>query len=105
MICLGEDAGALNGAIIKASRKEIFMITIPLKPERMEALEDYAKRHGQAPADALDEVVANYLDWENQDYQEAVQGVARGLQDVEAGRTRPAKEFLDELCAKHGISR
>jgi predicted transcriptional regulator len=81
------------------------MITIPLKPERMEALEEYARRHGQAPADALDEVVANYLEWEKQDSQEAVEGITRGLEDVKAGRTRPAKEFLDELGAKHGFSR
>ena len=81
------------------------MITIPLKPKRMEALEEYAKRHGQAPADALDEVVANYLEWEKQDFQEAVEGIARGMEDVKAGRTRPAKEFLDELGGKHGLSR
>ncbi len=81
------------------------MITMPLKPERMEALEEYAKRHGQAPADALDEVVASYLEWEKQDFQEAVEGITRGLEDVRAGRTRPAKEFLDELGAKHGLSR
>jgi len=78
---------------------------MPLKPERMEALEEYAKRHGQAPADARDEVVANYLEWEKQDFQEAVEGITRGLEDVRAGRTRPAKEFLDELGAKHGLSR
>jgi len=81
------------------------MITIPLKPERLEALEEYARRHGQAPADALDEVVANYLEWDKQDFEEAAEGIKRGLGDVKAGRTRPAKEFLDELGAKHGLSR
>jgi len=81
------------------------MITIPLKPERVEALEEYAKRHGQAPAEALDEVVATYLEWEKQDFEEAAEGIKRGMEDVKAGRTRPAKEFLDELSAKHGLSR
>jgi predicted transcriptional regulator len=77
---------------------------MPLKTERMEALEEYAMRHGQAPADALDEVVASYLEWEKQDFQEAAEGITRGLEDVRAGRTRPAKEFLDELGAEHGFS-
>ena len=81
------------------------MITIPLKPERVKALEEYARRHGQAPADALDEVVANYLEWERQDFEEAAEGIKRGLEDVKAGRTRPAKEFLDDLGAKHCLSR
>ena len=81
------------------------MITLPLKPERMEALEEYAKRHGQAPADALDEVVANYLEWEKRDFEATVEGIARGMEDVKAGRSRPAKEFMDELGAKYGLSR
>ena len=81
------------------------MITLPLKPERMEALEEYAKRHGQAPADALDEVVGNYLEWEKRDFEETVEGIARGMEDVKAGRSRSAKEFLDELGAKYGLSR
>jgi len=96
----------MKGAIIDwKAHPEILMITIPLKPERVEALEEYARRHGQAPADALDEVVANYLEWDKQDFEEAAEGIKRGLGDVKAGRTRPAKEFLDELGAKHGLSR
>ena len=48
------------------------METIPLKPERKAQLEDYAQRHGQDPATALDDVLATALEWERQDYQEAV---------------------------------
>ncbi|HEV2380293.1 MAG TPA: hypothetical protein VG206_10915 [Terriglobia bacterium] len=81
------------------------MDTIPLKPERKAQLEDYARRHGQDTAAALDEVVANYLEWERQDYQEAVEGIRRGYEDVKAGRTRPAAEFLEELRVKHGFPR
>lgn len=40
---------------------------IPIKPERKAQLDDYARRHGQAPADALDEVLAEALEWEQQD--------------------------------------
>jgi predicted transcriptional regulator len=79
------------------------MDTISLKPERKAQLEDYARRHGQDTAAALDEVVASYLDWERQDYEEAVEGIRRGYEDVKAGRTRPAAEFLEEVRAKHGF--
>jgi predicted transcriptional regulator len=34
-----------------------------------------------------------------------VEGVRRGLEDVKAGRTVPADEFLDEFALKHGLPR
>ncbi len=38
--------------------------------------------------------------WEaSREQQETVDSVKRGLADVEAGRTRPAKDVLDELRA------
>jgi predicted transcriptional regulator len=81
------------------------MELIPIKPERKAELEEYAQRHGQDTAAALDEALAAYLDWERTDYQEAVEGVRRGDEDVKAGRTRPAADFLDELREKHGVPR
>lgn len=38
-------------------------------------------------------------------YQEAVEGVQRGLEDVKAGRTLLADEFLDQFAQKHGLPR
>ena len=70
-----------------------------------EALEEYARRHGLALADAFDEVVGVYLEWEKGDFEEAAEGVKRGLECAKAGRTRPAKAFLDELGTKHSLSR
>jgi predicted transcriptional regulator len=81
------------------------MDTIPLKPERRAQLEEYAQRRGQDPAIALDEALAAYLEWERQDFEEAVEGIKRGYEDVRAGRTRPAAEFLSEMRQKYGISR
>ena len=78
---------------------------IPLKPERRAQLVEYAERHGQDPAVALDEALAAYLEWERQDFEEAVQGIRRGHEDLKAGRTRPAADFLSEMRRKHGISR
>jgi predicted transcriptional regulator len=81
------------------------MDAIHLKPERKAQLEEYAQRHGQDPAVALDEALATYLEWERQDFEEAVEGIRRGHEDVKAGRTRPAADFLSEMRRKHGISR
>lgn len=81
------------------------MDMIPLKPERRAQLEEYAQRHGQDPAAALDEALAAYLEWERQDFEAAVEGIRRGHEDASAGRTRPATEFLSELRRKHEISR
>jgi predicted transcriptional regulator len=76
---------------------------VPVSAERLAQLEDFARRRGKATADALDEALGEYLAWEQQDYAEAVAGVREGLEDVKAGRTRPAGEFLDELARKHGL--
>jgi predicted transcriptional regulator len=73
------------------------MDMIPLKPERKAELEEYAKRRGQDTATALDDALATYLEWERQDFAEAVEGVRRGYEDVKAGRTKPATEFLADL--------
>jgi predicted transcriptional regulator len=80
------------------------MDMIPLKPERRAQLEEYAQRHGQDPASALDEALGAYLEWERQDLGEAVEGIGKGHEDVTAGRTRPASEFLSDMRRKHGFS-
>jgi predicted transcriptional regulator len=79
------------------------MDVIAIKPERKAQLEEYAQCHGQDAAAALDNVLAGYLEWERQDYAESVAAIQRGNEDVKAGRTRPAAEFLEELREKHGF--
>lgn len=81
------------------------MKTISLNQERQAELEDFARRHGKTPADALDEALAAYLEWERQDVDEAVRGIQQGHDDVEAGRTRPPDQFLSDARRRHGISR
>ena len=76
------------------------MKTIPLKPERQAELEDYARRRGKSPADALDEALAAYLEWEQQDFEQAVEGIQQGHEDVTAGRTRPVDQFLNDMREK-----
>lgn len=81
------------------------MDTLPVKSERLAQLEEFARRRGKSTADALDDVLADYLEWERQDFQEAVEAVRQGLEDVKAGRAKPAEQFLDEFARKHGLPR
>jgi predicted transcriptional regulator len=73
------------------------MKTMPLKPERQAELEDLAQRRGKTPAEALDEALAAYLEWERQDLEEAVRGSSQGYEDVKAGRTRPCRCIRERL--------
>ena len=79
------------------------MDAVPIKPERKAQLDDYVQRYGQNVTDPLDEALAAYLEWERTDYREAVEGIRRGHEDVRAGRTRPAAEFLAEMRRKYGL--
>jgi hypothetical protein len=81
------------------------MEMVPLTPERKAQLDDYAQRHGQAPAEALDEVLADALAWERRDYNETVAAVMESYEDVKAGHTQLGTEVLEELRVKHGLPR
>jgi len=81
------------------------MDAIPIKPERKAQLEEFAQRRGQDTAAALDDALAEYLEWERNDYQEAVEGIRQGYEDVKAGRTQSAEEAFEELRIKHGLPR
>ena len=83
------------------------MEMVPLTPERKAQLDDYAQRHGQEPAEALDEVLADALAWERQEYDETVVSRDRSLRKREGRETRPAEnwKFLEELRVKHGLPR
>jgi predicted transcriptional regulator len=81
------------------------MEMIPITVERKAQLEEYAQRRGQDTAAALDVALDEYLAWERQDYQEAVEGIRRGYEDLKAGRVRPIDEAFEELREKHGLPR
>lgn len=79
------------------------MEMLPVKPERKAQLDAYAERHGQDAVTALDDVLADYFAWEKQDYDETVQAVLEGYEDVKAGRTSPTEEVHEALRLKHGL--
>jgi predicted transcriptional regulator len=82
---------------------EVVMDVIPINPERKAQLEAYAQRRGKDTVAALDDALAEYLEWELQDFQEAVEGIRQGYEDVQSGRTQSAEEAFEELRVKHGI--
>jgi hypothetical protein len=53
----------------------------------------------------MDKPPANYLEWERQKYNETVDAVLEGYEDVKAGRTQTADHFLEELRVTHGLPR
>ena len=80
------------------------MQMLPIKSERLAELEEFARRRGKTPADALDEALAEYLEWERQDYREPAEAVRHGVEDVKAGRTKRADEFIDGFARKQGTT-
>lgn len=59
--------------------------------------------NGKAAAVVIDPDEYEYL--QEKDRREAVEGIRRGIADIEAGRFRPASEFFDEMFAKFNIPR
>jgi predicted transcriptional regulator len=51
----------------------------------------------------LDEVLATYFEWEQQDHLEALAGIREGIDEVEAGRTQSIEDVFEELRVKHGL--
>jgi predicted transcriptional regulator len=81
------------------------MQMISITDERKAQLEEYAHRHGQEAEIALDAVLADALEWERLDYQQAVEGIRQGYADLQAGRVRPVAEAFEELRKKHDLPR
>ena len=81
------------------------MESIPLSAERKAELEASARRQGKDLAEVAEAAVAAWLEWERDDFEATVEAIAEGFADVEAGRTRPAEDVLNDLRRKHGLSR
>ena len=52
------------------------MDTLPVKPDRLAALEEYARRRGKAPAEVLDDALAKFLEYEMWFSQAVDEGIA-----------------------------
>jgi predicted transcriptional regulator len=76
-------------------------MSITLDPE----LEERVRRSAKLKGNAMDAEVARLLNetltWEERDRKEAIEGIQRGIDAAEAGRVKPAAEFLAELKQKY----
>jgi predicted transcriptional regulator len=72
-------------------------IVITLSPELETLLLDRAARQGQEVNLVASKLLADVLEWQEQDSEEAVKGIQQGLDDFEAGRFRDFQEFAEEL--------
>ncbi len=78
----------------------------PIKPERKAQLEEYAmSATARTRPLCSTRPLAEYLEWEQRDLQEAVEGIREGYEDVKAGRTQSADEVFEELRIQHGLPR
>jgi hypothetical protein len=76
-----------------------------IRPERKAELEKFAVEHGQTPADALDDAIASYLQWQTQTFEEDVAAAQEALDDLQAGRSVSLEEFDQQMRLKYGIPR
>lgn len=73
------------------------METIPITAERKAELEALARRQGKDLADLVDQALAAWLKWDRDDFEATIAAVNEGYADIEAGRSRPAAEALQDL--------
>jgi predicted transcriptional regulator len=81
------------------------MDSIPLKPETAAQLEEVARLRGRDPIDVANHALREWLTQEREDFEDACRGIERGHADFEAGRSRPARDVLNDLRRKHDVPR
>jgi hypothetical protein len=62
-----------------------------------------AARQGKDVATVAAELLASALEWEAEDYEEAVESIQRGLDDFDAGQFRSFAEFAEEQRCKYNL--
>ncbi len=75
-------------------------VTIQLSVAAERRLEARAKRQGIDSESVAASVLEQALAWEDEDYEDAVAGIQRGLDDFESGRFRKFEEFAGEQRQK-----
>lgn len=78
-------------------------MTITLSPETEERLRRRAERDHSDPSTIAEALIADALEREERDRQEAMEGVRRGDQAAADGRERPLSEFFAAQRAKHNL--
>ncbi|GAA6616199.1 hypothetical protein [Scytonema sp. NUACC26] len=78
-------------------------ITVTLSPEIEAKLCKQAAIQGKDIVVLATELLANAIEWETKDCEEAVAGIQSGLEAFEAGEFRSFDKFADEQRRKHNL--
>ena len=79
-------------------------IVVTLNPKLEALLHSRATKQGQDVNFIASELLANILDWEEKDSEEAIKGIQTGIDDFESGRFRSFQDFAEEKCHKYDLS-
>ena len=72
-------------------------MTIVLSEQTETRLREKAEREGQDMNAIADDLLANALDWDAREREEAAEGIQRGLDDFAAGRCSPASQVFADI--------
>jgi predicted transcriptional regulator len=78
-------------------------IVVTLSPELETLLHTRAAQQGQDVNFVASELLANVLEWEEQDSEEAIKGIQQGFDDFESGRFRSSQDFSEEQRHKYNL--
>jgi predicted transcriptional regulator len=78
-------------------------IVITLSPELETLLLNRAAQQGQEVNLVASELLADVLEWQEQDSAELIEGIQRGLDDFEVGQFRDFQEFAEEQRLKYNL--
>jgi predicted transcriptional regulator len=78
-------------------------IIVTLSPELETLLRDRAELQGQDVGLVASELLANILEWEEQDSAATIKVIQQGFNDFEAGRFRSFQDFAQEQRHKYNL--
>ena len=78
-------------------------ITISLSPSIEARLQARAEQQGQDINTLAAELLTQLIEWEQQDTEEAIAGIQRGLDDFARGQARSFRDFATEQRHKYGL--
>jgi predicted transcriptional regulator len=73
------------------------MITVTLSPKAEAMLCAKAAREGKDPNAVATDLLEEAIEWYQRDFEEACEGIRRGLEDSEAGRIKTHDEVFAKL--------
>ena len=78
-------------------------ITISLAPDIEARLHARAAQQGQNINTLAAELLTQLIEWEQQDTEEAIAGIQRGLDDFATGQARSFQDFANEQRQKYDL--